>query len=172
MQIRPAAQDDLQACLEIYNHYVEHSVATFDTQPMIGSAAQRWYDSHQHPAHPLLLAEARGRVLGYGCLSRWSIKAGYDATAEVSVFVSPDQQRRGIGAALLEALLGAAQRSGLRNLLARIEAENTASISLFSRAGFRSVGVMHETGFKFGRWLDVEIMEYLVESDPSEEQPS
>ena len=108
MQIRPAAQDDLQACLEIYNHYVEHSVATFDTQPMIGSAAQRWYDSHQHPAHPLLLAEARGRVLGYGCLSRWSIKAGYDATAEVSVFVSPDQQRRGIGAALLEALLGAA----------------------------------------------------------------
>ena len=171
MQIRPAAQDDLQACLNIYNHYVDHSVATFDTEPMVGAAGQRWYESHQHPAHPLLVAEELGRVLGYGCLSRWSSKKGYDRTAEVSVFISADQQRRGAGAALLQALLIAAQRSGLRNLLARIEADNAASIKLFAAAGFRSVGVMHNTGFKFGRWLDVEIMEYVIASAPPEEQP-
>ena len=171
MQIRPAEQDDLQACLNIHNHYVAHSVATFDTEPMVGAAGQRWYENHQHPAHPLLVAEDQGRVLGYGCLSRWSQKKGYDTTAEVSVFISHDQQRRGAGAALLQALLVAAQRGGLRNLLARIEAENHASIRLFTAAGFRSVGVMHDAGFKFGRWLDVEIMERLIESDPPAEQP-
>ena len=163
MAIRGAVRADLEACLGIYNHYVEHSVATFDTEPLVGVPAERWFLSHESDAHPLLVADQDGDVIGYGTLSRWSSKAGYDRTSEVSVFVSPEHHRRGAGAALLDALLVAAQRAGHRNLLARIEASNTASINLFKAAGFRSVGVLHETGFKFGRWLDVLIMERLID---------
>ena len=163
MAIRAAVRADLAACLDIYNHYVEHSVATFDTQPLAGAAAERWFRSHESDAHPLLVADQDGEVIGYGSLSRWSSKAGYDKTSEVSVFIRPDHQRCGAGAGLLDALLIAAQRAGHRNLLARVEASNTASINLFKTAGFRSVGVLHETGFKFGRWLDVVIMERLID---------
>ena len=80
------------------------------------------------------------------------------------MFVSVDHQRQGAGTALLNALLAAARSVGHRHLVARIEADNTASIRLFSAAGFQTVGIMHDSGLKFGRWLDVEVMECLIES--------
>ena len=167
--IRTATSADVAACVGIYNHYVENSVATFDTQPMIEAAAERWYFSHQNPLHPLLVAEQAGRILGYGSLSLWSTKDAYNRTSEVSVFVSGDHHRKGTGAALLDALLNAARRVGHRCLIARIEAENVASIELFRSRKFFTVGVMHDAGFKFGRWLNVEIMERLMNRNSAEE---
>jgi len=169
--VRPAAPGDLDSCTAVYNHYVQTSVATFDTQPMTGRAAQRWFESHQNEAHPLLVAELDGQVVGYGSLSRWSSRDAYSRTCEVSVFVSPAHQRRGVGAALLEALIDAASRVAHRCLIARIEADNGPSIELFRKAGFTSVGVMHQAGFKFDTWLDVEIMERLIEPKPASKTP-
>ena len=164
MLVRPATRGDLDGCTRIYNHYVETSVATFDTQSLVGESAERWFDCHQNSVHPLLVAEQAGAVVGYGSLSPWSTKDAYSKTCEVSVFVSPNHQRRGAGEALLNALTRAAAPLGYRCLVARIEADNNASLALFRRAGFSSVGIMHDVGFKFGRWLDVEVMELLVES--------
>ncbi len=172
MLMRAARRADLETCVAIYNHYVTDSVATFDTRPMSRAAAQRWYDSHQSERHPLLVVENDGEVMGYGSLSRWSSKAAYGRTSEVSVFVSPDHQRKGAGAVLLGALIRAAEKAAHRCLIARIEARNIASIELFKAAGFHSVGVMHDAGFKFGRWLDVEIMEFIVESGAGIEEIS
>jgi phosphinothricin acetyltransferase len=153
------------ACVRIYNHYVENSVATFDTQPMIGAAAKRWFASHQNAQHPLLVADQAGKILGYGSLSSWSTKAAYSHTSEVSVFVSGDHHRKGTGAALLDELLRASGQVGHRCLIARIEAENRPSIELFRSRRFYSVGVMHDAGHKFGRWLNVEIMERLIKPE-------
>lgn len=167
MLVRRATLADLDHCSVIYNHYVETSVAIFDTRPMTSEAADAWFQSHQDEAYPLLVAEAEEQVIGYGSLSRWSSRDAYGKTCEVSVFVRPDYHRRGAGAGLVEALIDAAQRVGHRCLIARIEAENDASIALFRNAGFTSVGVMHQAGYKFDTWLDVEIMEHLIEATPA-----
>ena len=169
VQIRSSKPEDLAECVRIYNHYVENSVATFDTQPMIDAEAERWYSSHQNPLHPLLVAEQAGRVLGYGSMSKWSTKDAYRRTSEVSVFVSSDHHRKGTGAALLDGLLSAASRVGHRCLIARIESENLPSIELFRSRQFLTVGVMHDSGYKFGRWLNVEIMERLMKPEQSGE---
>ena len=167
--VRPATADDLLACAGIYNHYVEHTVATFDTQPMSDAAATRWYRSHQKTLHPLLVAEVGNDIVGYGSLSRWSTKDAYGRTSEVSVFVSAEHHRKGAGSALLDGLLGVAREVGHRCLIARIEADNRPSINLFRSRGFTTVGVMHDAGFKFGRWLNVKLMERLVDHTPAAE---
>jgi phosphinothricin acetyltransferase len=136
---------------------------------MTDASASAWYRSHQKTLHPLLVAEVDNGVVGYGSLSLWSTKDAYGRTSEVSVFVNADHHRKGAGSALLDALLGAAREVGHRCLIARIEAGNRPSIELFRGRGFTTVGVMHDAGFKFGRWLNVEIMERLVDHRPAAE---
>ena len=159
--IRPAGQDDLPRILSIYNHEVLHSTATYDTQPRTEEEHAQWF-AHHDAAHPVLVAAARSTVYGWASLSRWSDRPAYDSSVEVSVYVAKEHRGKGIGRKLLAALVEEGRAHGHHALLGRISADNTVSIRLHEALGFSVVGLLKEVGFKFGRWLDVSIMELLL----------
>ena len=159
--IRAAGHDDLPRILSIYNREVLVSTATYDTVPRTEAEHRKWFRLHGSH-HPVLVAEADGVVCGWASLSPWSDRAAYARTVEVSVYVDEAYRRRGIGRQLLKALVDAARGHGHHCLLARISADNEASVRLHADIGFSVVGTMHEAGSKFGRLLDVCIMEMLI----------
>jgi L-amino acid N-acyltransferase YncA len=159
--VRPAGHADLARILEIYNREVLVSTATYDTVPRTEPEHRKWFGLHGRH-HPVLVAEADGVVCGWASLSPWSDRAAYARTVEVSVYVAEEHRRRGIGRRLLGALVEAGREHGHQCLLARISADNEASVLLHAAAGFSVVGTMHEVGTKFGRILDVCIMELLL----------
>jgi len=110
----------------------------------------------------VLVAAARSTVYGWASLSRWSDRPAYDSSVEVSVYVAKEHRGKGIGRKLLAALVEEGRAHGHHALLGRISADNTVSIRLHEALGFSVVGLLKEVGFKFGRWLDVSIMELLL----------
>ena len=169
--IREAERSDLQAIAEIYNHEVRTGVSTFDTEPREGQALAAWFASHQCAAYPLLVAEREGEIIGWGSLSPWSDRNAYAPTVEGSLFIQEGHRQSGVGLALSRALFDRARLAGHRVVIGRIEAKNEVSRQLMLRMGFRSVGVMHEVGEKFGRVLDVEVLELLLGEVTATERP-
>jgi phosphinothricin acetyltransferase len=161
MQVRAAGNDDLPRILEIYNREVLVSTATYDTVPRTPAEHRKWFSLHGTD-HPVLVAEAGGEVTGWASLSPWSDRAAYARTVEVSVYVAEEHRRRGVGRLLLRALIEAGRAHGYHALLARISADNKASVRLHSELGFTVAGTLREVGVKFGRTLDVCIMQLLV----------
>ena len=166
MKIRLAERADLAAVCAIYNDEVRTGVATFDTEPREGDAANAWFESHQTAAHPLVVAELDGTIAGWACLSPWSPRGAYVRTTEGSVFVARAFRDRGLGAQLLGRIVDLACAAGHRVVLGRIEASNAASRHMLERCGFRSVGTMHAVGEKLGRVLDVEVFEIVLDASP------
>jgi phosphinothricin acetyltransferase len=166
MKMRLAEPGDLAAVCAIYNEEVLGAVATFDTEPREGEAAAAWFESHQSAAHPLVVADIDGTIAGWACLSSWSPRGAYARTAEGSVFVGRQFRDGGLGAKLLEHIVELARARGPRVVLGRIEAANAASRRMLERCGFRSVGTMHAVGEKFGRILDVEVFEIVLDASP------
>lgn len=162
--IRPAAVADAAAINDIYNHYVRTATATFDTEEMSLACRQAWLAEHTGP-HPVIVAQdAAGLVVGWGSLSRWGTRAAYEHTVEISVYVDAEATGQGIGPALSEALLGEARRLGHHVVLSQIVHENEGSLKTAARQGFERVGTLKQVGRKFDRWLDVVLMEYLVDA--------
>lgn len=163
--VRPAIEADVPAILRIYNHHVLTSAATFDTQPDTEEARLAWL-RHHGPLHPVLVLEHEGDVRGWASLSEWSTRCAYAKTAEDSIYLDEPLQGRGAGKVLLERLIDAGREAGLRTVIARIATTQTASLRVHERVGFRVVGTMERVGEKFGKLLDVCIMQYIYESDP------
>ena len=156
---RSASPADLPAIVDIYNHEVLHGVATFDTVPWVLEGRGSWLASHDPARHPIVVAEQDGTVIGWASLSPWSDRCAYARAAEVSVYVHHGRRGQGVGRALLTELVARARRGGLGVLLARIEASGKASLALHRAAGFERIGTMRRVGEKFGRVLDVELLE-------------
>ena len=168
--IRPAGTDDLPRILDIYNHEVLVSTATYDTTPRTMPEQVEWF-SHHGPGHPVLVAEEAGSITGWASLSPWSDRPAYDRSAEVSVYVAEEHRGKGQGRLLLQALIDAARGRGHHVLLARISADNVVSIRLHEKLGFSEVGLLREVGHKFGRVLDVSIMELMLETPTASSSP-
>jgi L-amino acid N-acyltransferase len=160
--IRAARTADAEAMRSIYNEAVRHTTATFDTKARSLPDQIAWLAGHDR-RHPVLVAELAGRVVGWVSLSPWSDRHAYDGTAEISVYVGGTWRRHGIGRKLVTAVLRAAVRSRFHMVLARVAEGNPVSRTLHIRAGFTPVGVMHEVGYKFGRLLNVELMERRID---------
>ncbi|MGA2639938.1 MAG: N-acetyltransferase family protein [Spirochaetia bacterium] len=161
MRVRAAGHEDLPRILEIYNREVLVSTATYDTVPRTAAEHRKWFSLHG-PDHPVLVADTGGLAAGWASLSPWSDRAAYARSVEVSVYVAEEYRRQGVGRLLLQALIDAGRAHGYRALLARISADNEASMRLHAELGFTVVGTLREVGVKFGRTLDVCIMELLV----------
>ena len=166
MQVRPATRDDLPAIHEIYNHAVIHTTASYDYEPRSWEQRMAWFESHEQDRLPVYVAVNGSRVLGWSSLSHFRERAGYRFTVENSVYVAESQRGRGLGSLLLPPLIDSTRALGLHTIIAAIDAQNEASIRLHAKFGFAHVGHFKQVGYKFGRWLDVVYMQYIVESTP------
>jgi phosphinothricin acetyltransferase len=164
MHFRLIRPSDLDGVFEIYDHEVLHGTSTFDMEPYDAHARQRWLAKHQSARYPAFVAEAHGgKVAAWATLSPYSDRRAYDRTAETSVYVHEDFRRRGIARALVELTISKSREIGLKVLIAKITSESTASLSLHANLGFERVGVLRRVGEKFGRVLDVELLDLHLE---------
>ena len=161
MQARLATIDDAEATRSIYNVEVADSTVTFDLMPRTIDEQRAWL-SARSGAHAVLVAEHDGEVVGFASLSPYRDRPAYSTTVEDSVYVRRDQQGKGIGTLLLGDLVGLARSHGFHAMMGRIVGGHDASIALHRSLGFETVGTEREVGRKFGRWLDVVVMQLLL----------
>ncbi len=164
LSVRRAEQGDLGTITEIYNEAVLTTDASFDTEPKTGDEQRAWFARHD-PKHPIMVAEEGGVVIGWASLSEWSDRRAYADTAEISLYVKEEHQGKGTGRRLLEAIILEGEKVGLHSVVARIVAGNDISVHLHESVGFENVGTMREVGWKFGRLLDVIIMQKIYPSE-------
>lgn len=160
--IRPATAADAAAIAEIYNHYVRTSAATFDTEEKTVGDRVAWLAEHGG-AYPVLIAEDGGAVVAWGSLGKWGARCAYRHSVEISVYVAPNATRVGLGPEISRALIELAHKFGHHAIISQIVSENEPSLKMAERLGFESVGCLREVGRKFDRWLDVVLMELLIE---------
>ena len=163
ISIRPATVNDIKVITQIYNEAIQNTTATFDTEIKTEEDRLKWFSDHDQK-HPVMVAEAEGRVIGYASLSRWSDRCAYDGTAEVSVYVDRSFRGKGAGKKLLEMLTLTAEKNGLHNLISRITEGNLNSIHIHELFGFEHIGVMREAGIKFGKRLNVHMMQKVFDN--------
>lgn len=155
ISIEPMTEADGPAVLEIFGEGIASGVATFET---VVPEWRAWHASHRRDCR--FVARLDGRVVGWTALSRWSSREVYAGVAWESVYVAAAARGRGVGLALLETLIPASEEAGIWTLIAGVQAENTASLALHERAGFRRIGVQERIGRDpTGRWRDVVLFE-------------
>ncbi|MGE0229682.1 MAG: N-acetyltransferase family protein [Dehalococcoidia bacterium] len=159
--IRDATPDDLPAIEAIYNHYVRTSTATYQLTPDPFETREAWFAAHAG-RYPVLVALEVSEVVGWASLSPFHPRAAYAGTVEDSIYVRHDCHRRGIGAALLAALLDRGREAAFHTVVALIDSGQAPSIALHTRFGFVETGRLAEAGRKFDRWLDVIYMQLLL----------
>jgi phosphinothricin acetyltransferase len=159
--VRPAAAADLAAITAIYAEAVATGTASFEIVPPTLAEMTRRFDAVTAAGFPFLAGTAEdGRVLGYAYASSHRPRAAYGLTVEDAVYVAADARRRGVGRALLAALIEAAEATGFRQMVAVIgDSDNAGSIGVHEAAGFRRVGTLEGVGRKHGRWLDTVLMQ-------------
>ena len=160
-EIRAATPNDVKAITEIYNHAVLNTTATFDTEPLSEDDRMQWLINRM-PIHPVIVGVMDQQIAGWAALSPWSPKKGYDIMAEGSVYIHPEYQFKGLGSILLKEIIEQGKIVGLHSILARITTDNLHSIYLNDKEGFIRIGVLKEAGQKFNRYLDVMIMQKML----------
>jgi L-amino acid N-acyltransferase YncA len=170
LTIRACEEADVAAIAAIYHHHVLHGAASFEIEPPDAAEMARRRRAVIDGGYPYLVAEQDGRVLGYAYASAYRPRPAYRNTIENSVYVEPGRERQGIGRLLLAALLDACERRGFRQVVAVIgDSGHDASIGLHRALGFRMVGTLRSAGFKFGRWIDIVMMQRAL--GPGDETP-
>lgn len=165
--IRHATVADAAAIADIHNQGIAARSATFDTEPRVAAdVAAKLAAQGRHPV--LVAVDGDGRVLGWAGLGDYRPRACYAGIAEFSVYLDRDARGRGLGRALLAALVEAARGLGYGKLVSRVFTFNTASLAMCRACGFREVGVYEKHGRLDGRWLDVVIVERLIEDASAE----
>ncbi len=153
--IRTALDTDIPAIAAIYAHHVLHGTASFELEPPTVAEMRERAEHVRDEQMPYFVAELDGEVVGYAYATIYRGRRAYRFTAEDSVYVRHDLAGRGIGRALLHALIAECERIGCRQMIAQIgDSANAASIRLHERAGFQHAGVLKSVGYKFGKWLN------------------
>ena len=159
--IRPATARDLPDLREIYNHYVANSTVTFDEDALTLREMRGKFSAAQRLKHPWLVAETPSRqVIGYASVAPWRARAGYRFTVEDSIYLRPAATGKGLGTALLGALIAACREAGIKEVIAVIADKNAeGSIRIHENLGFTRIGHMGKVGYKFGRYLGTVLMQ-------------
>jgi L-amino acid N-acyltransferase len=167
IDIRRVSPADSEAIRHIYNAEVDDSTVTMDLIPRTAEAQDEWIRRHMGVHGAIVAADVdettgRDRIIGYASISPWREKAGYSTTVENSVYVHRAHQGRGVGRILLDGILHIASESGFHACMARIVAGHEASIRLHASRGYDIVGVEREVARKFGRWIDITVMQKIL----------
>ena len=160
--VRAVTPADAGAVAAIYNHYVLQTVVTFEEEPVTADEISRRIDEVRAGSLPWFVAEGAGGIAGYAYASRWRARSAYRFSSEVTVYLAPEQGRRGIGSALYAELLSALRAGGLHATIGGIALPNDASVALHEKFGFKKVAHFEQTGFKFNRWIDVGYWELIL----------
>jgi phosphinothricin acetyltransferase len=156
LTIRPSTDADVPAITAIYGWNVLNGLGTFEEVPPDAAEMGRRRAAFLAKGLPYLVAEQDGVVVGYAYAGPFRLRAAYRYTVEDSVYVGPDAVGKGVGKALLSALIDACEDLGLRQICAVIgDSGNAASIGLHAALGFERKGVFPAMGYKFGRWVDL-----------------
>lgn len=161
--IRDAAPADAAAILTIYNQAVRETTAIWNSIESDLAGREAWLAERTAAGFPVLVAEIGGAVAGYASYGHFRAWPGYRFTVEHSVYVAAEAQGRGVGRALLAALIERARADGKHAMIAGVEAGNAASIALHAALGFREVGRLPQVGAKFGRWLDLAFLQLTLD---------
>lgn len=160
LTLRPSIAADLAAIQAIYAEAVLHGTGTFETEVPAIEEISRRRDEVLSRGLPWLVAEAEGQVVGYAYANYFRPRLAYRFCLEDSVYLRPDQQGRGVGKLLLTELISRCEAAGARQMLAVIgDSDNLGSIGVHRSLGFTTTGLLKSSGWKFGRWLDVVLMQ-------------
>jgi L-amino acid N-acyltransferase YncA len=166
MIIRAATEHDLDAILAIYNAAIVETAAIWLDDTVDRANRELWFATQKANDLPVIVADIDGVVVGYASFAPWQSKWGYRYTVENSVYVAAGHQGAGIGRSLLTQLIELARNAGIHMMIADIEAGNAPSIGLHESLGFTQTGLIREVGTKFGRWLDLAILQLTLD-EPS-----
>jgi L-amino acid N-acyltransferase len=154
--IRLAHRADLPTILAIYNEAVLNTTASWDYEPSTLEQRTQWFDLHQQLGLPIIVAEnTSGEVVGWGSLSKFREKIGYQFTVEHSLYVAAEHRGQGIGRVILTKLIDSARDLGKHIIIGGVAADNEASVRLHEALGFEQVAYFKQVGYKFDRWLDL-----------------
>lgn len=162
MHVRPAELSDAEQIAAIYNAEVLGSTATFDLVPRTIEEQRAWLIERSGALAVLVSEMDDGTISGYASLSKFRDRPAYSTTVETSVYVHTDHRRQGVAKILMLELIDTAKSHGFHALIARIADSQEASLSLHEHLGFSLIGVEREIGRKFGRWLDVSVMQVIL----------
>lgn len=166
LTIREALIDDAQAIQSIYNYEVENETSTMDLVSRTLEVQREWITARSGAFCAIVAVDSDGAILGFGALSEYKDRSGYRSTVENSVYVRRDVARRGIGRQILAHLIDVATASGFHSVIARIEAQSSASRGLHASCGFELVGIEKQVARKFGKWLDIAVMQCILQQSP------
>lgn len=167
VKIRKATLKDIDGITKIYNEAILKTAATFDTELKTVEEQKEWFIGHSSK-NPILVVEKNDLIVGWAALSIWSDRCAYSDTAEISFYVKEEHQNKGIGRRLLEAIVQEGQKKNIHTVIARITEGNEESIHLHESVGFFHIGVMKEVGYKFGKRLDVYLMQKIYDDQAIE----
>jgi phosphinothricin acetyltransferase len=166
VETRDAAPADLQGIVDIYNDVIATSTAVFSATPVSFDDRRQWWEARIALGYPVLVAVDASGVTGFATFGDFRSWPGYRHTVEHTVHVRSDRRGQGIGSQLIRALLPLAGAKGKHVMVAGIDAANTGSIRLHERLGFERVGYLPQVGCKFGRWLDLILLQRLLDNAP------
>jgi L-amino acid N-acyltransferase len=164
--IRDATEADLPRIVAVTNHAIEHTTANWNYAPITLDQRREFLLARQARGFPVLVAEDETGVTGFASYGDFRPFDGYARTVELAIYVDPHAQGRGVGKALLAALIDRARNAGMHVIIGGIEAGNVASIALHHGFGFVETGRMPQVGRKFDRWLDLVFMQKNLEEAP------
>ena len=169
--IREATPKDLMDILEIYNEAILHTTAVYTYKPQTLESRQNWYDQKKQEGNPILVYELDKKVVGFATFGPFRAWPAYKYSIEHSIYVDGSYRKKGIGTALLKALIAIATQREFKTLIAGIDAQNEKSIDMHKNFGFVYSGTIKKAGFKFNRWLDLAFYQLDLKGpkDPVEE---
>jgi L-amino acid N-acyltransferase YncA len=171
MEIRDAALSDIAGITEIYNSIVLTSTAIYNDRCSTAEERADWWVRRVEQGFPIIVAAEGSSVLGYGSLGEFRSWPGYRFTVEVTVHIREDVRGHGIGKLLLAELIARARTMGKHVVVAGVDSENQASLRFLQRQGFVYAGQLREVGYKFGRYLHLNFLQYRL-TDPSPAPPT
>lgn len=163
VSIRPFQPEDTQAILDIINYNILHSTALYDYNVRTLEQQKNIIEDKLAKNFPVIVAIIENQVVGFGMYSEFRFREAYKFTVEHSVYVNENFHGKGIGKLLLQELISLAKQQKLHTMIAVIDAENESSVTFHEKFGFKTVGVIKESGFKFDRWLHSVFMQLILE---------
>ncbi len=151
--------------LDILNDAILHSTALYDYLPRTPESMDNWFSTKEKNQYPVIgIIDARGSLLAFGSYGNFRAWPAYKYTIEHSVYVHKDHRGKGYGLMIMQALIHAAREQQYHCIIAGIDANNKASISLHEKLGFKACGVMQQVGYKFDRWLSLAFYQLILET--------